>query len=654
MECLDVDQCANGEVECNDLNEVCKPVSGADSCGCAEGWKMDNNQTSPTFEVCNVNIDECADLSDNCYLDHNAYCEDTQGSFDCLCFQGYEKNDDDKCQNVNECHNGHVCDAAFTQCVDQDGGVGCECIDGYWEVNQTCTDRDECTDGIGENNDVACDFEHSSCTNSDQSFDCGCLPGFAMNETHGAQCNNIDECDGEHGCPDNEYCVDSAGSHECKCLAPAWEGESGNCTDVDECATFALECDETQYLECRNFDGGAECVCKQGWESNVNGTCVDVDDCSNGNLVCGDNETCVNELGSARCDCNSGYEKETNQWGNVTTCEDINECEGDHECHELASCVNVDGDYTCKCPGEYQGDGRNCIMCPSEECWTYDADTMTCTPKDHCLTLECGGEGLKISMMIELFGLNAGEPVNWAGQAAPNCEDDSCAIDSAFGTDGMTYTMNNDTITFSMMISLAGSNRHRSNVEHDSIDLGDRQIVINPFGVGMIFQCTYPLLVTLSSEAYTVEDVSISSSMQGQGQWTDSFTMTLNGGNGVEFILGEVLPVAVSWAVNHADLTFYYDGCSVTHGSTMINVIKGGCFAGATKAMPTVSDKNEKGFEFQIFKGVNEMATSQTIECSVMICKIGECAMPQSNDDCPSDGMHDSFYGYTYDGGLGR
>jgi len=382
------------------------------------------------------------------------------------------------------------------------------------------------------------------------------------------------------------------------------------------------------------------------------GECVDANECTNGSLSCGAHQECVNgEDGEpATCVCDPGF-KESDD-ADVDGCVDKNECaDGEHECHDLASCHDHEGGYTCKCPGEYQGDGKNCIMCPSEECWTYDADNLKCTPKKHCSELVCGAEGFEISMMIELFGLNAGEAVNWGGEASPECDESDCTIKSDFGKDGMSYVMGETTITWSMMISLTGNNRHRSDsIDHDQIDLGDRQIIINPFGVGMLFQCTYPRLVTLSSQAYTVEDVSISSSMQGDGKWTESFTMVLNNGDGVEFILGQVLPVEISWAVNHAKLTFYYESCAVTHGNTVINVIKGGCYAGATKTAPTVTEQYKNAFEFTIFKGVNEVETKQTIECSVMICEDGACGNPQTNADCPADGDHDSFYKYTFDG----
>ena len=39
------------------------------------------------FEILNLDIDECANNTDNC--DMNAYCTNTVGSYNCTCYAGY-------------------------------------------------------------------------------------------------------------------------------------------------------------------------------------------------------------------------------------------------------------------------------------------------------------------------------------------------------------------------------------------------------------------------------------------------------------------------------------------------------------------------------------------------------------------------------------
>ena len=42
------------------------------------------------FEIFMLDIDECANNTDNC--DMNAYCNNTVGSYNCTCYPGYSGN----------------------------------------------------------------------------------------------------------------------------------------------------------------------------------------------------------------------------------------------------------------------------------------------------------------------------------------------------------------------------------------------------------------------------------------------------------------------------------------------------------------------------------------------------------------------------------
>ncbi|PFX21003.1 Tetratricopeptide repeat protein 28 [Stylophora pistillata] len=54
---------------------------------------------------------------------------------------------------------------------------------------------------------------------------------------------------------------------------------------------------------------------------------------------------------------------------------DIDECaSGEHDCHVSASCTNTEGSFNCSCNHLYVGDGRSCIILPSE-CQNYQSLT---------------------------------------------------------------------------------------------------------------------------------------------------------------------------------------------------------------------------------------------------------------------------------------
>ncbi|CAH3159163.1 unnamed protein product, partial [Pocillopora meandrina] len=70
---------------------------------------------------------------------------------------------------------------------------------------------------------------------------------------------------------------------------------------------------------------------------------------------CDNNATCQSgfTLKGYRCLCPPGFEGEH--------CEmDIDECKGNHSCHEDANCTNTNGSHECDCQPGYTGNGQNC------------------------------------------------------------------------------------------------------------------------------------------------------------------------------------------------------------------------------------------------------------------------------------------------------
>ena len=81
----------------------------------------------------------------------------------------------------------------------------------------------------------------------------------------------------------------------------------------------------------------------------------DIDECDED--ISGCDQVCFNTLGSYYCNCEKGYELDTNNH----TCIDIDECASNNgECEE--SCINTNGSYYCSCNHGYvlNDDRRNC------------------------------------------------------------------------------------------------------------------------------------------------------------------------------------------------------------------------------------------------------------------------------------------------------
>ena len=203
-----------------------------------------------------------------------------------------------------------------------------------------------------------------------------------------------------------------------------------------------------------------------------------------------------------------------------------------------------------------------------------------------------------------------------------------------------------------MLVGVDGAGRARSNDVIDKVVQIDNQdaIIVSPFGVGIFFSCEYPLKFTVSSTTYAVEDVTTEGTHSAEGSLAGGFEMKLNNGAATKFVLGAFLPVDVTWAVTAmSGLLFNLEQCTVTHGKTTVDIIKGFCYAEAVEAKPMINTSTTQGFRFKVFKGFGESAEDQSLSCDVVMCAFGKCGLPDSNDQCPNLG-EDALYSYTTDG----
>uniref|UniRef100_A0A4W3JA57 Signal peptide, CUB and EGF-like domain-containing protein 2 n=1 Tax=Callorhinchus milii TaxID=7868 RepID=A0A4W3JA57_CALMI len=91
---------------------------------------------------------------------------------------------------------------------------------------------------------------------------------------------------------------------------------------------------------------------------SVLATCLtDVDECSEGTDDCHVDAICQNTQTLFKCTCKPGYK------GDGKKCEDIDECDNEHNGDCVHECINIPGNYRCTC---YDGfmlahDGHNCL-----------------------------------------------------------------------------------------------------------------------------------------------------------------------------------------------------------------------------------------------------------------------------------------------------
>ncbi|XP_029287430.1 matrilin-4 [Cottoperca gobio] len=235
-------------------------------------------------------------------------CENSPGSFHCLCLPGYSLNHDGK----------------------------------------TCAVIDLCAEGKHDCEQI--------CVSSPGSFSCDCNKGFKLNDDK-KTCSMIDYCSfGNHSC-DHE-CVSVLNGYHCRCSEGHRLLEDGKtCQAIDLCAEGKHDCEQI----CISAPGVFTCDCNEGHTLNEDKkTCTPIDLCAEGKHDCG--QICVSAPGVFTCDCNKGFKLNKDK----KTCTNMDMCNTvQHGCEH--QCVSTPGSYYCICPeGQLlQEDGKSCGTCKS-------------------------------------------------------------------------------------------------------------------------------------------------------------------------------------------------------------------------------------------------------------------------------------------------
>ncbi|XP_048688302.2 adhesion G protein-coupled receptor E5 isoform X3 [Caretta caretta] len=298
-----------------------------------------------------------------------------------LCLWGTVAQNNGVQGTTEDCSN-HVLCPSNAKCVNN---THCTCLDGYWsgknrlftDVTEICDDINECL----EPSPADCGG-NTNCCNTAGSYFCTCVNGYEprsgkTNFTHASEntCQDIDECRGPSpvDCGPHANCTNVPGSYSCSCT-DGYEPSSGKanftharentCQDIDECRTIPDICGPN--ATCINTIGSYRCECRAGYvPSNRNTTlCKDIDECRTIPDICSPNATYINTNGSYRCEYRAGYVPSNR---NTTLCQDIDECCTIPDiCGPNATCINTIGSYRCEFWAGYVPSNR-CqeLTCPT-------------------------------------------------------------------------------------------------------------------------------------------------------------------------------------------------------------------------------------------------------------------------------------------------
>uniref|UniRef100_A0A3Q1FLS7 EGF-like domain-containing protein n=1 Tax=Acanthochromis polyacanthus TaxID=80966 RepID=A0A3Q1FLS7_9TELE len=219
---------------------------------------------------------------------------DFPASVTCFILNGSE------CQDMDECH-----DPDDTPCPENSfcnntvGSFFCMCSPGYKPISLVCTnlpgERQACID----TNECYYSPCHplARCWNTPGSYLCQCPTGFTGN---GSWCKDVDECVAlPTPCHPLAQCHNTPGSFVCVCKE-GFMSVGTLCVDIDECLQTDGQC--PSVATCINYVGGFQCSCNHGWDATSEnehgkGGCVDVDECVS-LLPCPGQSSCVNLPGS--------------------------------------------------------------------------------------------------------------------------------------------------------------------------------------------------------------------------------------------------------------------------------------------------------------------------------------------------------------------
>uniref|UniRef100_A0A287DDY0 Fibulin-1 n=1 Tax=Ictidomys tridecemlineatus TaxID=43179 RepID=A0A287DDY0_ICTTR len=182
-----------------------------------------------------------------------------------------------------------------------------------------------------------------------------------------------DRCRG--GGPCQQQCRDTGDEVVCSCFVGYQLLPDGvSCEDVNECITGSHSCRLGE--SCINTVGSFRCQrdssCGTGYELTEDNNCKDIDECESGIHNCPPDFICQNTLGSFRCrpklQCKSGFIQDA-----LGSCIDINECQRYPGRLCGHKCENTPGSYHCSCSVGFRlsVDGRSCEdvnECQSSPC----------------------------------------------------------------------------------------------------------------------------------------------------------------------------------------------------------------------------------------------------------------------------------------------
>uniref|UniRef100_A0A8B9I450 Latent-transforming growth factor beta-binding protein 1 n=1 Tax=Anser brachyrhynchus TaxID=132585 RepID=A0A8B9I450_9AVES len=345
VSCQDVDECAD-KSRCS--QGQCLNTEGSYRCLCENGFKH-----SQETDDC-VDVNECKEYGDA--ICGTWRCQNSLGSYRCImgCQPGFHWTPLGDCIDIDECANETLC-GSHGFCENSDGSFRCLCDRGYESSpsGHYCVDVNECELMVAVCGTALCENVEGSflclCPSDHEEYDTEagqCQPRAAMGEKRaGQERGSPGWGEGEprrsRGCQGRNVT-----KQECCCTVGAAWG--------DNCETYPCPIAGTvEYQEI--------CPLGKGYvpqEDLLSGkvSFTDMDECETfGSEFCR-NGQCLNTVPGYKCFCRTGY------FYDPSRLEYQDECQNEVYCIN-GECLNTDGSYHCFCslPLVLDATGNRCV-----------------------------------------------------------------------------------------------------------------------------------------------------------------------------------------------------------------------------------------------------------------------------------------------------
>jgi hypothetical protein len=301
-------------------------------------------------------------------------------------------------------------------------------------------------------------------------------------------------------------------------------------------------------------------------------------------------------------------------------------------------------------------------LCPSDECWDFNAGTGECTikPDQQCITLTCNHDSMVLNFGANFYGVGDGAISEFESKFGTTWDAATSrfTIDCPLGGCDMAVETNADgsVLKYSMQVATHGSNM---------IQVAGLTLYNRPAAATLDASCEYSTSVSIASDQMEVIAATADANLHKAGDLSDGFHLNLYSESTrtneiVDTVfIGQRIWAQVEWDVISAQtqVNYYVNNCNVHLDDTpdvVASIVEGNCYSsalGVTKLGSSWIVADNSAFTFSSFSSNGHSAQSQqvTVKCDVKLCLLSDnkCTINTVQNQCPRIG---SGYVFTPNG----